>query len=155
MVMASAMSTQRVYGLHFCALRPVDLFFLALWCLCVHIQSLWVRIFVMPPRMRVLAQSQGQEQNHVCLKYIEASVTNVVGGMDVDTALLVKLKRIVEERCIARLCSEERGGALTNKHFQMMVEGNFASLLVLNKRTKVCLGWNESSPTGHVISCEK
>lgn len=34
------------------------------------------------------------------------------------------------------------GGALIHKHFQMMVKGNFASPLVLNKITNVCVGWD-------------
>lgn len=128
--------------------------FSTMWCLFVHINSFLNRFFIMPSRMRALAQSQGQERNHVCLKYIEASVMIAVGGMDVDIALLVKLKRIIEEQCIARLCSEEKGGAFTNKHFQMVVKGYFAGPPVLNKRTKVCLGWDESTSTGHVISCK-
>lgn len=132
MAMVSAVSTQRVYAFYFCALRPVE-FFSTLWCLSIHINSFLSRIFVMPSRMRALAQSPRQEQHCVCLKYIEALVTSAVGGMDVGIALLVKSKRIIEERCIAGLCSEEKGGALTNMHFQMVVEGNFASLPVLKE----------------------
>jgi hypothetical protein len=41
------------------------------------------------------------------------------------------------------------------KHFQIVVKENFTSLLVLNKKIKVCLGWDESSPTCNVVSCKK
>ena len=41
------------------------------------------------------------------------------------------------------------------KHFQTTVKDNFTSLLVLNKKIKVCLGWDESSPMDHVVSCKK
>ena len=65
-----------------------------------------------------------------------------MGEMDVDIATLVKLKRFIEEQCNVGLWSIERVGALTHKHFQMVVKGDLASLLVLNKITKVCLGWD-------------
>ena len=78
------------------------------------------------------------------LNNIEALVTIVVGGLDVDIAVLVKMKRFIEEQCIVGLRSMERGGVLTHKHLQMMVKDNFVSLLVLNKKIKVCLGWDES-----------
>ena len=48
-----------------------------------------------------------------------------------------------------------RNGALTHKHFQMAVKGNFANLVVLNKKIKVCLGWDERPPTSCVVSCKK
>lgn len=57
----------------------------------------------------------------------------------------------MNNECIAGVCSVEKGGgALTHKHFQMMMKGNFTSLAVLNKKIKVCLGWHENPPTGHV-----
>ena len=65
------------------------------------------------------------------------------------------MRRLVEDEHINGLCFVERGGALTYKHFQMMVKGNFTSLLVLNKKIKVRLGWNVSPPTNQVISCKK
>lgn len=40
---------------------------------------------------------------------------------------------------MARLCSVGQGGALTHKHFQMVVKRNFINLPVLNKRIKICL----------------
>jgi hypothetical protein len=33
-------------------------------------------------------------------------------------------------------------------------EGNFASLMVLNKQINVCLGWDECLGTGCVVSCK-
>ena len=48
---------------------------------------------------------------------------------------------------MARLCSMEHGGALTHKHFQMVMKGNPP---VLNKKIKVCLGWDVT--VGHVVS---
>ena len=33
--------------------------------------------------------------------------------------------------------------------------GGFTNLLVLNKKIKGCLGWDENPPTGHVVSCKK
>lgn len=105
--------------------------------------------------MPALVHFQGQEQTHACLDYIKASVTiccGSLGGMDVDIALLVKLKRFIKEQCIIGLCFVERVGVLTHKHFRMMVKGNFASLLVLNKIIIVCLGWDEIMPTCHVAS---
>ena len=112
-------------------------------------------LFPMALRMQTLVHSQGQERTHVCLKYIKALVTIVMGGVDVDVGLLVNLRRFIEDHCFAGLCSVERGGALTHKHFQMMVKGNFTSLLVLNKKTKVCLGWDASPLMGRVVSCKK
>lgn len=44
--------------------------------------------------------------------------------------------------------------ALMHKHFQMVRKSNFNTLPVLSKRIKVCLGWDESPPTGHVVSCK-
>lgn len=49
----------------------------------------------------------------------------------------------------------EKGGALMHTHFQMVVKRNFSSLPVLNKNIKVCLGWDERLPTGHVLSCKR
>ena len=37
----------------------------------------------------------------------------------------------------------------------MVVTENFTSLPVLTKKIKVCLGWDESPPTGNVVSCKK
>lgn len=48
----------------------------------------------------------------------------------------------------------ERGGTLTHKHFQMVMKGNFSSLLMLNKKIKVCLDWDLNPPMGHVVSCK-
>ena len=51
---------------------------------------------------------------------------------------------------MASLYSIEHNNALTHKHFQMTVKGNFSSLLVLNKKIKVCLSWDECPPIGHI-----
>lgn len=87
--------------------------------------------------MRALAQSQ--ERTRTSSKKIEATMTIAMGGMDVDIALLVKLKWFIEEQCIAGLCSVKIRGALTHKHLQMVVKGNFVSLPVLKKKIKLCL----------------
>ena len=55
----------------------------------------------MAPRMCALAHTHGQEWTRACLKYIEASTTIAVGNMDVDIALLMKLRRFIEDECIA------------------------------------------------------
>ena len=47
------------------------------------------------------------------------------------------------------------GGALTHKHFQMIVKWNFIILEVLSKKIKVYLGWDASRMMGHAISCRK
>lgn len=36
----------------------------------------------------------------------------------------------------------------------MMVKRNFISLPVFNKKIKACLGWDESPPMDHVVSCK-
>lgn len=82
-------------------------------------------------------------------------VTIVVEGVDVGIAYSVNLKHFIEEECIARLCLVENGGALTHKHFQMVVKGNFSRLPMLNKKIKMCMGWDSSTPTGHVLLCKK
>ena len=84
--------------------------------------------------MQAFAHSQVQERTCTCFKYFEAFVTIAMGGLDSDIGLLVNLRRFIEEECIADLRSVERGGALTHKHFQMLVKGNFSSLPVLNKK---------------------
>ena len=38
------------------------------------------------------------------------------------------------------------------KHFQMVMKTCFSSPPTLNKRIEVCLRWDVSSPTGHVVS---
>lgn len=51
-----------------------------------------------------MARAQGHQRTHVALKYFEALITIVV---DIDIALLVNLRRFIEEHCIARLCRRE------------------------------------------------
>jgi hypothetical protein len=50
--------------------------------------------------------------------------------------LLVNLRKIIEENCIASLCLVERGGVLVHKRFQMVVKGNFSSPPVLNTESR-------------------
>lgn len=90
-----------------------------------------------------------------CVKYFKVSMTIAVDGIDIDIGLFVNLRKFIEEECMSGLCCMEWGGALTHKHFQLIVIGNFSSLLVLNKNIKVCLGWDVSPPTGHVVSCKR
>lgn len=75
--------------------------------------------------------------------------------VDIDVSLFVNLRGFIEENCIVGFCLVERGGVLMHKHFQMVVEGNFSSLPVLNRTIKICLGWDLSPPTGRVVSCRK
>jgi hypothetical protein len=58
--------------------------------------------------MRALAQSQGQEGSHSSLKYFKVSMTVVVGGIDMNIAFLVKLRKFIEEECMVGLCYVER-----------------------------------------------
>jgi hypothetical protein len=78
-----------------------------------------------------------------------------VGNMDIDNIFLVKLKKFIEEECMAGLCFVEHGGAFTHKYFQRNLKGNFSSLIVLKKKIKVCLRWDESPCTSHVVSCKR
>lgn len=80
-----------------------------------------------------MACVQGRECTRVALKYFEASITIAVGGVDIDIRLLVNMKWFIEEHCIA----VKRGGALTHKHFQMVLEGYFTYSHVMNKKIKV------------------
>jgi len=95
----------------------------------------------MAPRMQALARLQTQEQSRKCLMYLGVLVTIAVGGIDIGIVLLVKLRKFFEEQYVV-FC--RGGGPLTHKHFQMIVNGNFTSLLVLSKKIKVCLGWEVS-----------
>jgi hypothetical protein len=57
-------------------------------------------------------------------------------GMDIDIALLVKLRKFLEE-CMVGFCSMECNGTLTHNHFQMIVKGSFSSLLVLKREIRL------------------
>jgi len=50
-------------------------------------------------------------------KCFEASVTIVVGGMDIDIELLMKLRKFIGEECMAELYFVERDEALTHNVF--------------------------------------
>ena len=62
--------------------------------------------------MRALTYAEAQARTRGSLKYLEASATNAMGGMDIDITLVVRLRRFIEEHCIANSCSMERGGGL-------------------------------------------
>lgn len=49
----------------------------------------------------------------------------------------------------------ECGKVLAHEHFQMVVRGDFSSLLELNNKIKVCLRWDVSPPTSHVVTCKR
>lgn len=46
-----------------------------------------------------------------------------------DVGLLTNLRRLIEDHCIVGLWFVERGGAFANKHFQMVVNGNFTIIV--------------------------
>ena len=82
----------------------------------------------MAPRKGTLTRLQGQEQTCSSFKYFKASITIVVGGIDIDIAFFVKLRKFIEENWMAWFCSMERGGAWTHKHFEMDVKRTCSSL---------------------------
>ena len=82
----------------------------------------------MAQSMTVAARAQVHERTRGALKYFEASITIVVGGVDINMELLDSLRRFIEDHCIVGFCVVERGGALTHKHFQMTVKGNINKL---------------------------
>lgn len=79
-----------------------------------------------------------------------------MGGKAVDSGLCVNLRKFIEEECMVGLCSMKCTGALTHQHSQMVVKGNLSGLPVLNKKIKICLGWDEKiiKLFGHVVSCK-
>jgi hypothetical protein len=110
----------------------------------------------MPLRMQALGHWQTLVEMRSSLKCFEASVTIAVGGMDIDVGLFVNLRAFIEDECTVGLCSVEfSGGVWMHKYFQMVVKGNFCSLSVLDKKLKVCLGWDESPPMGHVVTSKR
>jgi hypothetical protein len=50
-------------------------------------------------------------------KCFEASVTILVGGMDIDIELLMNLRKFIGEECMAGLYFVERDEALTHNVF--------------------------------------
>ena len=48
--------------------------------------------------------------------------------------LLVNLRKFIENDYTASLCLMKRDGVLTHRHLQMVVKGDFTSLLVFSKR---------------------
>ena len=65
------------------------------------------------------------------LKYFEVLVKIMVGGMDVDVGLIVNSRH-----CVSWM----------HMRFQMVMKGNFSSLLKLDFETRVCLGWDKHPP---------
>lgn len=51
--------------------------------------------------------------------------------------------------------AEWTGWCINPQAISKMAKGNFNSLPMLNKKIKVCLGWDVSPPMGHVVSCKK
>jgi hypothetical protein len=79
----------------------------------------------MAPMMRALARSEGHELTWFALKYFEASTAIVVGRKDVDIALLVNLRKFIEEECTASLCSTKRCATMTYNTLSHDGEGEF------------------------------
>jgi len=50
------------------------------------------------------------------LKELNVSVTIFVGSIDISIELLEKINEFIEKKCISRLCSIERSGALLRLH---------------------------------------
>jgi hypothetical protein len=71
-------------------------------------------------------------------KLLEASMIVDVGGCDVDSSLLYKMK--VFKECVAGLCALKRGGTFLHLHIQMVVKLHISSLKMLNKVLKEWLG---------------
>ena len=110
------------------------------------VPTLWMMAHV----MWALASSLGQEQTRACLNYIKTLVTIDVGGVNVDVGPLW----IVEDLLRKLQCAfvlHEKGWGLDPQTFPNAVEKEFASLPMLSKDIKVCLGWDESPPMGHVV----
>lgn len=78
---------------------------------------------IMAPRMRGPLQALKLKKRLILLLSIlkRPSQLQLVEGMDSGIALLVSLRKFLEEECRADMYSMEHSGALTHKHFQMMV----------------------------------
>ena len=79
----------------------------------------------MAPMMRVLARYEGHELTWFALKHFEAATAIGVGGKDVDIALLVNLRKFIEEECMACLCSTKRSATMTHNTLSNDGEGEF------------------------------
>lgn len=55
------------------------------------------------------AHAHAQECTHAVLKYVEASITIAIGGIDIDVTLLVKMRRFAKEYNFVGLCYVEGG----------------------------------------------
>ena len=87
----------------------------------------------MPLIMHALVRSLGQERTRVCLKSSEAFVAITMGGTEVDFRVIIKSRKFLKEKCIVGLCSLEKGGATSHKHFRMVAKGTCTRLPVLKK----------------------
>jgi hypothetical protein len=77
------------------------------------------------------------------IKLLEASMTIVLGGSNVDPNLLSKKKVFIIKECVARLCALEWGGTLSHLHMQMVVKFHISSLKMLNKVLKEWSRWDD------------
>ncbi len=84
-------------------------------------------------------------------KLLEASMTIVLGGSNVDPNLLCKREMFIIKECLARLCALKRGGTLSHLHMQMVVKFHISSLKMLNKVLKEWSGWDDLKKLG--MSC--
>ncbi len=73
---------------------------------------------------------------------MDLSVTIVVGNSDIPLEYLKKMEEFLETECISGLYSIERGGALSRLHLQMVCHIMVASTVVVSKRIKTYLGWD-------------
>ena len=64
-----------------------------------------------------------------------------------------RLKNLSTKNALSRLCSIERGGALSRLHLQMVCRLVTSSTIVVSKLIKTYLGWNDvkKAPVGHHI----
>ena len=74
------------------------------------------------------------------------------GSDDIEVQLWQKAEEFIKE-CISRLCSIERGGALSRLHLQMEYRLVTSFAAMVSKLIKSYLGWNDvkKAPIGHHI----
>ena len=116
-------------------------------CDCNKSHCIAFNLVAMAPKMRALAQSQGQERTRSSLKFFEASITIAVGGKDVKLDFLWILEksygRSAWQAC-ARLGIDP----------QTFPAGLWRGILVVNPCwTRNCSGWDVSPSTCHVVYC--
>ncbi|MCO5572801.1 hypothetical protein L7F22_026560 [Adiantum nelumboides] len=99
-------------------------------------------------RLGISSAERAKRECNKPLKMFELSITVSMGGEDIDLDLFPKVKTFLEEECVARLCSVERGGIVFHLHFQMVVRIMASLIIAVNKKIKTHLGWDKSSPAG-------